>query len=120
MSQRNRLFDLLYDLKPHRTDEIVREVYGEGLSLSRVGARIYDLKELGYDIVGWKDRSNPTLYWYRLESRLAVRGANSRTTTTMATNKNNKQTPIYITNRTQGSLFVQGQHGEEVVRKEVT
>ena len=68
MSQTDRLYNLLLDGRPHRTDEIVREVYGPGLSLSRVGARIWDIKKkYGVEICGWKDKKVPTLYWYQLK-----------------------------------------------------
>jgi hypothetical protein len=39
-SQTQRLYEPPLDGKSHRTDEIVEKVYGQGLSLSRVGARI--------------------------------------------------------------------------------
>jgi hypothetical protein len=42
----------------------VNEVYGHGLSLARVGARVCDLKKEGFRIVGWKDKEVPSLYWY--------------------------------------------------------
>lgn len=64
MSQKEKLREFLSDGKPHRTDEIVNSVYGQGLSLARVGARIYDLKQDGFKIVGWKDTETPSLYWY--------------------------------------------------------
>jgi len=67
MSQKEKLFELLRDGEPHRTDEIVEKVYGDKrLSLSRVGARIHDLKIDGHNITGWKDENRPTLYWYQL------------------------------------------------------
>jgi len=66
MSQANRLLALLFDELPHRTDEIVEKVYGPSMSLSRVGARIFELKQKGHDIIGWKDKENRTLYWYQL------------------------------------------------------
>jgi hypothetical protein len=47
------------------TDEIVEKIYGAGLSLSRVGARIYDVrKKYKVKIKGWHDTENPKLYWY--------------------------------------------------------
>jgi len=53
MTQTARLLQLLKDHKPHRTDEILREVYGsEHLGIARIGARINDLKKLGHDNVG--------------------------------------------------------------------
>jgi hypothetical protein len=53
------------DGKSHRTDGIVEKIYGTGLSLSRVGARIYDVqKKYVVKIKGWHDPENPKLYWY--------------------------------------------------------
>lgn len=69
MSQTEKLRRLLSDGQPHRTDKIVEYVYGPGLSLSRVAARIHDLRKRlppGKDIIGWRDKDNPALYWYRI------------------------------------------------------
>lgn len=78
-SQTDRLYNLLSDYLPHRTDEIVRIIYGEGerclacgrkenLSLARVGARIYDVKKkYGVRITGRKDADNKKLYWYTMQ-----------------------------------------------------
>ena len=67
MSQTQKLKDLMLDGEPHRTDEIVRIVYGAGMSLARVGARIYDLKnKFNLNIIGWHDSQNPKLYWYQI------------------------------------------------------
>ncbi|MGA9471904.1 MAG: hypothetical protein WBV36_05530 [Terriglobales bacterium] len=53
MTQVERLLELLKDLKPQNTVEILREVYGsEHLGIARRGARINDLKKLGHHIVG--------------------------------------------------------------------
>lgn len=71
MSQTAKLYEVLKDGKPHRTDEIMAVVYGSShLGLARVGARIWDLNHKGlgrYKIRGWKDENKPTLYWYQLE-----------------------------------------------------
>ena len=73
MSQSTRLLKLLLDGNPHSTVEIMHSVYGgEHLGLSRVGARIYDLREKGYSIRGWKDRLKPTVYWYCLSGSSEV------------------------------------------------
>jgi len=70
MSQINRLYNLLSDGLPHRTDQILKEVYGsEHLGIARVGARIYDLRKKGLDIRGWEDKEKPTLYYYQLEKK---------------------------------------------------
>ena len=67
MSQANKLLTLLSDGNPHRTDEILRVVYGnEHLGLARPGARIDDLKKRGHTIRGWHDTKQRTLYWYQL------------------------------------------------------
>lgn len=67
MSQTSKLKDLLKDCQPHRTDEIMRIVYGsEHLGLARVGARIWDLKRQGIVINGWSDEKIPSLFWYQM------------------------------------------------------
>lgn len=82
-SQKQKLYELLKDGRPHRTDEICRVVYGEGkicptcrrreyLSLSRVGARVWDLKKDGHEINGWKDKDNSALYWYQMEVPIKI------------------------------------------------
>lgn len=67
-SQATKLLELLSDGKPHSTVEICEKVYGaQHLGLSRVGARIYDLRKRGHEIRGWKDKENPAIYWYWLD-----------------------------------------------------
>ena len=67
MSQTQKILTLLSDKRAHRTDEFLEKCYGNNhLGLARLGARIYDLKRKGHLIVGWKDKDNPTLYWYQL------------------------------------------------------
>ncbi len=71
MTQLSRLLELLKDGLPHRTDEILEKCYGNNhLGLARVGARIYDLKNVGYNIIGWKDKNNRALYFYQLKREL--------------------------------------------------
>ena len=67
LNQTERLYNLLSDMTPHSTIEIVDKVYGNGMTLARVGARIFDLK-LKYNkkVKGWKDAHNPAIYWYQL------------------------------------------------------
>lgn len=66
-SQSSKLLDMLSDFQPHSTVEIMEKVYGnDHLGLSRVGARIFDIRKKGHDIEGWKDPNNPTIYWYKL------------------------------------------------------
>ncbi len=70
-SQTKKLYELLKDGLPHRTDEILEKVYGNNhLGLARVGSRIFDLRSAGHDIIGKKDENTPSLYWYQLESKL--------------------------------------------------
>lgn len=67
-SQKIRLLQFLSDGQPHRTDQLLQEVYGsEHLGLARVGARIWDLKQEGKNIAGWKDKDKSSLYWYQLK-----------------------------------------------------
>lgn len=68
-TQTDRLFNVLSDGYPHRTDEILRKVYGsDHLGIARIGARVADLKQKGYVIPDAKpDPNKPTLYWYRME-----------------------------------------------------
>jgi len=67
-SQKSKLFKLLQDNLLHSTIEICEKVYGGShLGLSRVGARVYDLRQEGKIINGWKDKKNLTVYWYQLE-----------------------------------------------------
>jgi hypothetical protein len=69
-TQAARLYLLLQDHQPHRTDEIVTRVYASRMSLSRVAARIYDIKRThGLKIDGWHDPDNPALYWYQLKGK---------------------------------------------------
>jgi hypothetical protein len=68
LSQASRLLALLKDGQPHSTVEIMERVYGGShLGLARVGARIYDLKNKGHEIRGWKDEKNPAVYWYQMK-----------------------------------------------------
>jgi hypothetical protein len=67
MSQTDKLYNLLSDYQPHRTDEIVSKIYGDGMSLARVGARIWDIKKrYNVEIVGRKDKDRSSLYWYTM------------------------------------------------------
>lgn len=68
MSQINLLYDLLDDGLPHRTDEIMKVVYGaDHLGLARVSARIFDLKKrMNVQIKSWADPEHPSLTYYQL------------------------------------------------------
>jgi hypothetical protein len=80
MSQAKLLYELLKDGRPHRTDEILRVVYGsEHQGIARIGARVADLKKGKWPgkkkltIEGRKDTENPALYWYQLKPELSPR-----------------------------------------------
>jgi hypothetical protein len=73
MTQTERLYDLLSDYEPHSTPQILREVYGGAhLGIARISARIYDLSRGKWSgkrrlkINSWRDRENPTVFWYQL------------------------------------------------------
>jgi hypothetical protein len=74
MSQADKLYNLLKDGREHRTDEILRVVYGsEHMGIARIGARIADLKDGKHtngvmcDIPdARRDRENPKLFWYHI------------------------------------------------------
>jgi hypothetical protein len=56
-SQAQRLYELLKNGRPYRTDEIVAKVYGPGSSLARGGARIWDIKRKYHVAIDWKKMS---------------------------------------------------------------
>jgi hypothetical protein len=67
MSRTKRLYELLHDGLWHRTDEILRVVYGaEHLGIARIGALVDDLKRAGFTIEGKRDAEYTTLWWYRM------------------------------------------------------
>jgi len=67
MSQIKRILEILLDKKPHSSFELVKRAYGShGPSLARLGARIWDIKQKGYEIIGWHDPDDPKKYWYQL------------------------------------------------------
>lgn len=72
-SQTDILYNLLKDEQPHSTVEIMAKVYGGShLGLARAGARVWDIKnnvdKYGLIIIeGWKDKDNPSVYWYQLK-----------------------------------------------------
>jgi hypothetical protein len=73
-SQTDKLEDLLLDYLPHRTDQILSVVYGGShLGISRIGARIGDLRKRGHNIPNaTRDNCHKTLYWYRIIPPVAV------------------------------------------------
>jgi hypothetical protein len=67
-SQVERMWELLSDGKAHRTDEIVERVYGDGLALARVAARVWDVKQrYKVEIAAWKCPNRTTLHWYQIK-----------------------------------------------------
>jgi hypothetical protein len=72
MTQTQRLYELLKDCEPHRTDEIIRVVYGsEYLGIARIGALVWDVpKNHGVKIDGRHDPDKPSLNWH--QSKLNV------------------------------------------------
>lgn len=68
MSQIEKLYDELYDGQPHRSDELLKNVYGsEHLGIARLAARIYDLKKrMDVTIRSWPDPEHASLTWYQL------------------------------------------------------
>ena len=69
MSQVEKLYSFLQDGRPHRVDDILREVYGshEGFSIARLGARIFDLKRKhNVEIKSFPDPVNKKLWWYQI------------------------------------------------------
>jgi len=67
ISQADKLLELLSDYQPHPTTEILEIVYGgEHKGIARIGARINDLKNKGYQIKSWPDREVKTIWHYQL------------------------------------------------------
>jgi hypothetical protein len=65
-SQVQKLHELLMDNKWHNTIEILESVYGiEHSGIARIGARIHDLKNLGYDIESRRTKKKG-IWEYRL------------------------------------------------------
>lgn len=70
-TQTERLWNLLSDHKPHRTDQILKLVYGnKKLGIARISARVYDIKRMfNKEIESYKDPVKQTLWWYRLTGK---------------------------------------------------
>ncbi len=68
-SQTDRLLDLLNDGQWHSTPDILAAVYGsEHLGIARIGARVKDLKDRGFEIESRRDDMHKTVWHYRLVS----------------------------------------------------
>ena len=66
-SQVQKLTVLLRDRRWHPTTEIMRKVYGVAHSgICRIGARIADMKELGYEIDSKPWNETRTVWAYRV------------------------------------------------------
>lgn len=74
MAQTKKLYELLSDGQPHRTDQICREVYGdEHLGVARIGARIWDIKKKqNLQIKSWRDEVKKNLWWYQIQNIHAI------------------------------------------------
>lgn len=73
-SLKTRIYEILSDCRPHRSDEITNKLFGTAdtarTGLFRLGARIFDIRAEGYIIHSWKDKDNHKLHWYLLEGRM--------------------------------------------------
>lgn len=70
MSQVKKLYDVLQDKKPHRSDELLREVYdwSNGPCVARLSARIFDCRQkFGLTIKSWRDPQKKNLTWYQIK-----------------------------------------------------
>lgn len=79
MSQVAKLLDVLLDGQVHTVPELLKRVYGlKKPSSARLAARIYELRQRGYEI--FSDKTTRTKWWYRLklEKQLVFRGKNKR------------------------------------------
>lgn len=69
-NQADKILSLLQDGLPHSTDEISKRVYGaDHAGTTRIGARIFDLRKRGYDILGFADKDNRSLFYYQLKQK---------------------------------------------------
>lgn len=73
MSQVQRLLMVLLDGQPHSSFDLLKEVYeASGPTVARLGARVADIKGMGYDIDSWQDKTNKKMWWYQLKSKSAL------------------------------------------------
>lgn len=68
-SQESRLYDILSDGEPHRSDDLVNLVYGQDSKLARLAARVYRIKIKHHeiDIRSWKAPENAKLHYYQMK-----------------------------------------------------
>ena len=70
MSNKQKVFSVLEDRKPHSTFEIMEILFPNGKAgLFRLSAYIGFLKDDGHEIEGWFDKLDHKKYWYHLKSR---------------------------------------------------
>ena len=66
-SQAERIRQVLSDGQAHSTVEILQRVYGPSHSgIARIASRITDLRAEGFTITSWKDKQNPTIWFYQM------------------------------------------------------
>jgi hypothetical protein len=69
-SHKQQVLEILKDGWPHRTDMITAKMFGTSdtarTGLFRLGARIADLKQDGYNIKSYRDDDYKALWWYIL------------------------------------------------------
>lgn len=66
MTNKERVFEILSDYKPHSTYEIMETLYPSGKAgLFRLAAYVGFLKGDGHDIDGWFDEHDHKKYWYQ-------------------------------------------------------
>lgn len=76
--QRERLYEVLKDMKPHRTDSLVAAVYSPGAALARLAGRVFEVKQRlpsGWSIKSWKAPENPVLHYYQLCRPVEAQGS---------------------------------------------
>lgn len=68
LSQTDRIYNLLMDHKPHRTDEIQIKIYGANhLGTARISGRVSDIRRIyNIKVEGWKDKNIKSLFWYQI------------------------------------------------------
>lgn len=67
-SQTDKLYSILKDGKPYRSDRLLELVYGGShLGICRLSARCFDVrKKYKVEMKCWRDQQVETLYWYQI------------------------------------------------------
>ena len=70
-SQVQKIYKILLDGLPHRTDEFQERIFGSTkYGLFRLSARIWDIKnKYNVEIESWKDKEIPSLWWYQIKQK---------------------------------------------------